>query len=100
MSLAIHAEMFQISDALDFTEVEADPSMLDGVTKDCPACDDDNPRAVNRAECQTCNGTGRIGLAAGEIAKELKASKSEQPDLGRASSNSSSTSEEDLYLEY
>lgn len=79
--------------ALDFTEVEADPSMLDGMTKDCPGCDIDNPRAVRREECQVCAGTGQVGLAAGEIAKELKASKSEEPDLGQ-------TSGEDLYLEY
>jgi hypothetical protein len=79
--------------ALDFSEVEADPSMLDGATKDCPACDDDNPRAVSKLDCQTCGGSGKVGLAAGEIAKELKASKSEQPDLGRVPSD-------DLYLEY
>lgn len=83
--------------ALDFSEVETDPSMLDGTTKDCPACDEDNPRAVARAECVECAGSGRVGLAAGEIAKELKASKSgkDNGDHGRGSDD-----DDGLYLEY
>ena len=84
--------------ALDFTEVEADPSMLDGTTKDCPACDEDNPRAVPRAECAECAGSGRVGLAAGEIAKELKASKSGKDNGDRGDGGGGS--DDDLYLEY
>jgi len=61
--------------AIDFDEVEQDPAILDGTTKDCPACDADNPRAVAREGCKACNGTGRVALAAKEIAKELKASR-------------------------
>jgi hypothetical protein len=91
--------------ALDFTEVEADPSMLDGATKDCPACDLDNPRAVAREGCKECGGTGKVGLAAAEIAKELRASRTEKPDRGDGGSNDDDEGgateeyDEDLFLE-
>jgi hypothetical protein len=90
--------------ALDFTEVEADPSMLDGATKDCPACDLDNPRAVAREGCKECEGTGKVGLAAAEIAKELRASRTEKPDRGASDNDDegggdTETFDEDLFLE-
>jgi Zn-finger nucleic acid-binding protein len=69
--------------ALDFSALEADPSILDGATKDCPACDVDNPRAVPREGCETCGGSGQVGLSAGEIAKEIKASRNEKPEFNR-----------------
>lgn len=92
--------------ALDFSQLEADPSMLDGATKDCPACDLDNPRHVSREGCETCGGSGQVGLAAGEIAKEIKASKNEKPEFNRDGGGDDDegaedgVEDEDLYLEY
>lgn len=92
--------------ALDFRQIEADPSILDKATKDCPACDPDNPRHVSREGCQTCNGTGQVGLAAGEIAKELKASRTEKPKFSRdgggdddEGGGETTEYDEDLFLE-
>ena len=64
--------------AYAFADVEADLSLVEGATKDCPGCDADNPRAARRDECKTCDGTGRVPLAAVEIAKELKAARAEK----------------------
>jgi Zn-finger nucleic acid-binding protein len=93
--------------ALDFREIEADPSILDRATKDCPACDVDNPRHVSREGCETCGGSGQVGLSAGEIAKEIKASRNEKPEFNRGVSSdddegggeATETYDEDLFLE-
>lgn len=65
--------------ALAFSEVEADLSLVEGLTKDCPTCDEDNPRAVSRASCGACGSTGQVPLAAAEIARELHISRTEKP---------------------
>lgn len=89
MAAAVYA--FKIED------VERDPSLVQGITKDCFDCDVDNPKAsakllrklglgerpanfadMMRAACTTCSGTGQQAIAAAEIAKELKASKREE----------------------
>jgi len=76
--------------AFKISEVESDPALMKGATKDCYFCDPDNPRAVPQEICTSCGGTGRQGFAAVEIAEELRASKSE----------ASAGDEDDLYLDY
>jgi hypothetical protein len=73
-------------------EIEKDPSCLEGMTKECYACDSDNPRAVPRKTCKACGGTGREGLAALEAVEELRAAKS--------SKKPEELEDSDLYLQY
>ena len=89
--------MAALAQALRIEDVEKDPTLVEGITKDCFDCDLDNPRAVAklmrklglgerpanfadmlRAACQTCSGTGQQPLAAASIAEELKRSKREE----------------------
>jgi rRNA maturation endonuclease Nob1 len=81
--------------AVAFKDIEADFSIVDGVTKECYGCDPDNPRAVPRKNCQSCGGSGRQPLAAREIAEELSATKT-----GAASASPSLDDSDDLMLEY
>jgi len=98
--------------ALAFTieEIEADPSLVAGATKECFDCDPDNPRAMAPDKCTTCGGTGRQALAATQIAEELTAARNADDGDGSAGGgrnygsddeNDSDGSEDpDLYLEY
>jgi hypothetical protein len=74
------------------TEIESNPSCLKGMTKECYACDLDNPRAVPRQTCKTCGGSGREDLAASEIVEEIKEAKS--------SKKQEPSEDSDLYLQY
>lgn len=102
--MAALARVFRID------EIEEDPSLVEGATKVCFDCDEDNPKAVDRATCETCGGTGQQALAAAEIAKELKASKKD-PTSGRANGDGykeavsrkktiKAVEDDDLFLEY
>ena len=98
-----------MSAALAFTieEIEADPSLVAGLTKECFDCDPDNPRAAPREKCLTCGGTSRQALAAAQIAEELTAARNADDGDGSGSRPSSEQGEGgtddedgDLYLEY
>jgi hypothetical protein len=58
--------------AYKLQEIEDNPSLIEGVTKECSGCDPDSPRCVPREKCTVCKGTGREGLALVEILQELK----------------------------
>lgn len=58
----------------DLREIEEDPSVVEGTTKECSGCDPDSPTSVPRISCKTCGGTGREKLAILEIMAELKQS--------------------------
>ena len=120
--------MAALARAFKIEEIEDDPSVVEGATKECFDCDVDNPKAVAalmrklkldpcrrpnniadmlRAACQTCGGTGQQVLAAAEIAKELKASKrtplgdgNDDLSTRKASRRKKAVDDDDLYLEY
>lgn len=76
-------------------EIENAPELAESLSKECFACDIDNPLCVPRATCETCGGTGRQPFAVAEIAKELKESKRTPRTNGKES-----VLDEDLYFEY
>jgi hypothetical protein len=94
--------------AYQISDVEADASLVSGLTKICFDCDPDNPRAVKQKNCITCGGTGQQALAAAQIAEELSAARAEtdMPSEGRQANEendddgSDDGSDSDLYLEY
>lgn len=101
--------MAALARAFKIEEIENDPSLVDGATKDCFDCDLDNPLRVDRATCKTCEGTGQEPLAIAEIVKELKASKRQKPnaveDYAESRSRTRSkkikpVDDDDMYLEY
>jgi hypothetical protein len=89
--------MAALAHALKIEDVERDPTLVEGITKDCFDCDVDNPKSVAklmkklglgerpanfadmlRAACLTCSGSGQQPFAAAGIAEELKRSKREE----------------------
>lgn len=89
--------MAALAQALKIEDVERDPTLVEGITKDCFDCDVDNPKAAAklmrklglgerpanfadmlRAACLTCSGSGQQPLAAAGIAEELKQSKRQE----------------------
>ena len=69
--------MSALAHAVRIEDIEEDETLVASATKECFACDIDNPRHVKRETCEVCKGTGREPLSAGEIARELKESKKE-----------------------
>lgn len=91
--------------AYKISDVEADASLVAGLTKICFDCDPDNPRAVARKNCATCGGTGEQALAAAQIAEELGAARMEtdtdkKVDVENDQSDGDGDEDSDLYLEY
>ena len=76
-------------------EIENSPELAETLSKECFACDIDNPLCVPQDTCETCGGTGRQAFAVTEIAKELKESK-KAPKTNRGEN----VLDEDLYFEY
>lgn len=122
--------MAALAHALKIEDVEKDPTLVEGITKDCFDCDLDNPKAVAklmkklglgerpanfadmlRAACQTCSGSGQQPLAVAGIAEELKRSKREEfakdgdggDEVGKQRNKKRKVKDDDdsdLYLEY
>lgn len=67
--------MSALARAYTLTAVEGDPRIVEGLTKECGLCDQDNPRAVPRQTCSACMGSGRQPLAIGVIAAEISKSR-------------------------
>lgn len=63
--------MSALARAFTFNEIEADLTLVEKATKECFACDLDNPKAVPRHGCKSCGGTGHEPIAAADIAREL-----------------------------
>jgi len=88
--------------AFAFEELEEDPSLVEGQTKECSACDPDSPKPVPREKCSICGGTGREKLAAMEILSDLRASMAqglgdEEQDIPEGDEYED---DDGLYLEY
>jgi hypothetical protein len=56
---------------LDFAKVLKDPSLVEGLTKACEACDPWTPHHQERESCTTCLGTGEEPLSFHQIALEI-----------------------------
>lgn len=80
--------MSALAHAIKIEDIEADETLVAEATKDCFACDLDNPRRVKRETCSVCKGTGREPLAALEISRELRESKKEAGKKTRGASRS------------
>ena len=80
--------------AFKITEVEENPSLVEGATKECSSCDPDSPLAVPRNKCKACGGSGREPLAILEIVKELRESVAEGQ-----TSHDGTDEDSSLYLE-
>lgn len=59
------------------SDLESDPSPIQGITTECARCDPDNPLAVAREKCPDCKGTGRTLIALAAIVEEMKESRLE-----------------------
>lgn len=91
--------MSALARAYKIEEIEENPALAAKATKECFACDQDNPLHVARATCKMCAGTGRQKLSAVGIACELKASK-KMKVYGGDQGGSSEGGDGDLSLEY
>lgn len=63
--------------ALDCRSLEEDAAPAAAILVDCPGCDPDNPRAVPRAKCKKCRGTGRAVPKLAPIVEEIHSSRLE-----------------------
>lgn len=63
--------------ALDCRTLEKDATPAASLRVVCSGCDPDNPRAVPRARCKRCGGTGLASPELASIVKEIGASRLE-----------------------
>jgi hypothetical protein len=63
--------------ALNYRELEKDPSPAADISVECFACDPDNPRSVPRHACRSCNGTGRAKVDVASVVGDIKSSRME-----------------------
>jgi hypothetical protein len=72
----------ELTGTLEVEDVINDPSLAEGLTKECSACYPLTPYHQERENCTVCGGSGEEPLAIAQIAKEIAEAKAQHRKNG------------------